>query len=271
MTTTSTSLDGPSWPRDHLQHSANSTRPIEWQDLDKRKFYLIGPSIFMTVRLALYPPTLVKTRLQVQTRKSMYKGSFDAFKQILKHEGVRGLYKGFLMNSVGLIAGQCYVTTYEMSRHYAKSLPFFESSPTARNLLGGALASTVAQSILVPVDVVSQLQMVQRQTAGPTVGVATAQPSRLTAHMIAKEICMRRGAIGLYRGYAISLLTFVPTNAIWWASYGKLTETFQTRCPNCSVHLLQAAAGSCAGMISATLTNPIDVTRAVLQVRSSIV
>lgn len=38
---------------------------IEWQDLDKKKFYGVGMIFSGLLRFTLYPANLVKTRLQV--------------------------------------------------------------------------------------------------------------------------------------------------------------------------------------------------------------
>lgn len=38
---------------------------VSWDDLDLRKYYTIGPSLFLCVRAAVYPSNLIKTRLQV--------------------------------------------------------------------------------------------------------------------------------------------------------------------------------------------------------------
>ncbi|TMS13415.1 Solute carrier family 25 member 44 [Larimichthys crocea] len=72
---------------------------IEWEDLDKRKFYSFGVFMTMTIRATVYPATLIRTRLQVQRGKSLYSGTFDAFFKILRSEGVRGLYRGFMVNT----------------------------------------------------------------------------------------------------------------------------------------------------------------------------
>ncbi|XP_065179257.1 solute carrier family 25 member 44-like [Sycon ciliatum] len=277
VATSDADVNSPSSSRSTGQQSgisADLTRPIDWQDLDKRRLYVIGPSGFMLVRFVLYPPMLIKTRLQVQRRGAHYTGSLDAFRQILKYEGVRGLYKGFLVNTGGLLAGQCYITTYEMSRHYLKQLPLFSTSNTVPSLLGGALAAMVAQTIVVPIDVVSQLQMMDGQRSTTTATAAkgtaasqtTAAQPRQPALSIIRAIYGSQGVAGFYRGLGVSLLTFMPNNAIWWASYSQLTSFGQTMAPHTSIHLIQAMSGCAAGAISATLTNPIDVTRAKLQV-----
>ena len=43
----------------------NNIQIIEWQDMDKKKFYGIGTICSGLLRFMLYPANLVKTRLQV--------------------------------------------------------------------------------------------------------------------------------------------------------------------------------------------------------------
>ena len=89
---------------------------IEWEMLDKKKFFPLSMMSSFTVRCFLYPLTLIRTRLQVKTLKhervrhigtfdfsfiqvqhknAMYSGTFDAYKKISQTEGIRGLYRGF--------------------------------------------------------------------------------------------------------------------------------------------------------------------------------
>lgn len=107
-------------------------RHIEWEDMDKRKFYFFGPTLFFGIRAMLYPANLVKTRLQVQRKNALYKGSFDAFVKVLRYEGIRGLYKGFLVSSFGLLSGQFYITTLEMVKMRTKKIQF-----SSERILGG--------------------------------------------------------------------------------------------------------------------------------------
>ncbi|XP_016322283.1 solute carrier family 25 member 44-like isoform X2 [Sinocyclocheilus anshuiensis] len=198
---------------------------IEWEDLDKRKFYSLGVFMTMTTRAAVYPFTLIRTRLQVQKGKSLYNGTFDAFWKILKAEGTRGLYRGFMVNTFTLISGQAYITTYELVR---KHVSCYSSSNTVKSLVAGGVASLVAQSITVPIDVVSQQLMVQGQGCQLTrfklkskMVMATSKHKVTFGQTrdIVVQIFHADGFRGFYRGYVASLLTYIPNSAVWWPFY----------------------------------------------------
>ncbi|XP_060676560.1 solute carrier family 25 member 44-like isoform X2 [Hemiscyllium ocellatum] len=189
---------------------------IEWQDLDKGKFYALGLVMTMAIRVSVYPFTLIRTRLQVQRGASLYAGTFDAFAKILRAEGVPGLYRGFLVNSLTLASGQCYVTTYELTRQYAAR---HTDSNAVKSVMAGGAASLVAQSLTVPIDVLSQHLMVQGQALGRFRDAAPTGRGMGRAKEVVVQILRLDGARGFYRGYAASLLTYIPNSALWWPFY----------------------------------------------------
>lgn len=196
---------------------------IEWEDLDKRKFYSFGVFMTMSIRVTVYPATLIRTRLQVQKGKSLYGGTFDAFFKILRSEGVRGLYRGFMVNTFTLISGQAYITTYELVRKYVSQ---YSEDNTVKSLVAGGSASLVAQSITVPIDVVSQQLMMQGQGQHLSrfrlnASAETAKSKKVfgqTRNIVA-QIFAADGLRGFYRGYVASLLTYIPNSAVWWPFY----------------------------------------------------
>ncbi|KAG5270653.1 hypothetical protein AALO_G00195050 [Alosa alosa] len=251
---------------------------IEWEDLDKRKFYSFGVFMTMTIRATVYPATLIRTRLQVQKGKSLYNGTLDAFVKILRAEGVRGLYRGFMVNTFTLISGQAYITTYELVRKYVST---YSSNNTVKSLVAGGSASLVAQSITVPIDVISQQLMMQGQGEHLTrfrikpkmVGAKHKVTFGQTRDIIA-QIFAIDGLRGFYRGYMASLLTYIPNSAVWWPFYHFYAEQLSKMAPsNCPHLVLQAMAGPLAAATASTVTNPMDVVRARVQVegRSSII
>ena len=257
---------------------------IEWQDLDKKKYYMIGPSFFLCVRGVLYPFNLIKTRLFMQPKTSQYRGMLDAFRKVVRHEGVRGLYKGFLVSSFGMLSGQLYITTYEVVRSRLGNY-----SSEMKGLIAGASATLVGQSVTVPVDVVTQIMMMQGQVVSPPSAQKQAMsyivvknvdyivPRREKVQLrgavsIAREIVQKEGLKGLYRGYLISLMTYAPNSALWWASYTGFyrksieCDVFSSGPGKVPLLVVQAVCGLCAGVLAAIITNPLDVFRTRYQV-----
>ncbi|XP_075899018.1 solute carrier family 25 member 44-like [Nelusetta ayraudi] len=253
---------------------------IEWDDLDKRKFYSLGVLMTLTTRASVYPASLIRTRLQVQKGASpLYSGTLDAFCKILRAEGVRGLYRGFLLNTLTLASGQAYITTYELVRQHVSQ---YRPSNTLKSVLAGGAASLVAQTITVPVDVVSQQLMMQGQgqhltrfKVKPKMALAASgRPTFGQTRDITLQIFAADGLRGFYRGYVASLLTYIPNSALWWPFYHFYTEQLSIMAPSQCPHLLlQAVAGPMAAATASTITNPMDLVRARVQVegRSSVV
>ncbi|KAA0200587.1 Mitochondrial carrier protein, partial [Fasciolopsis buskii] len=140
-----------------------------------------------------------------------------------------------------------YASTYETIRDAAST--FDNLGPSGRSFLGGAAASLVAQSMVVPIDIVSQHIMVLTRhdvNRPASVGSKALLSTSSTAHTdqiraltplrfrpdelssswtrlrsVTTQIAKRHGIRGFYSGYVISLCTFVPSSALWWGFYDK--------------------------------------------------
>ena len=267
-----------------LIEAAPAQRDISFDDLDKFRYYTIGPACAFCCRLMLFPFALVKTRLQMQrgtphiattTAKATstaadvirYSGTVDAFGKILRQEGPRGLFKGFGVSCVGIVSGQLYITTYELVRQEAKRMNDVHmvfsttSMDVVRNAVAGGTASLLGQTLVVPVDILSQRQMMMSKDRTP---MSIAQLSR--------DIFRREGVIGFYRGFAASVMVYAPSSSIWWGSYGlfrrKLQEYSSLAGLEADKTILQATAGATAGIVATLSTNPIDVARTRLQLEA---
>lgn len=69
--------------------------------------FTIGSIAGATGATVVYPIDLVKTRMQNQRTGSyigelMYRNSWDCFKKVIRHEGLRGLYRGLIPQMVGV-------------------------------------------------------------------------------------------------------------------------------------------------------------------------
>ena len=255
-----------------------SGQQIEWNDLDKRRFYVIGPSLFACVRGILYPINLIKVRLFMQEGNSIYSGAFDAFRKILRREGIQGLYKGFTVSLLGMASAQLYITTYEVVR---SRLPGYSSE--LKGLIAGTCATVVGQLLTVPVDIVSQHMMMDGQVK---MTKPSSKPSQYilvkntdyvlpreklavrNAYHIVREIIRKEGLHGLHRGYFVSLMTYAPNSALFWSTYSKLYRHGMEGGLGGLVPLplIQAGCGVFGGVTSACLINPLDVLRTRYQV-----
>ena len=235
---------------------------IEWTDLDKRRFFVIGPLLFTFIRLVVYPFNLIKTRLFMQEHHSIYKGTLDAFYKVVKYEGVRGLYKGCVVSFLGMASGQVYIVSYEVARSQLKGC-----STEVKGLVGGTCATLAALTITVPVDVVSQHRMMQGQVQQ---WKESREKVRLPSSIkIAQRIWERNGIPGFFRGYTVSLLTYAPNSALWWSLYsGFFKRSMQSRyADTVPLPLVQAGCGMSAGILASVATNSLDVIRTRFQVR----
>ncbi|KAL1271066.1 hypothetical protein QQF64_030082 [Cirrhinus molitorella] len=174
-------------------------------------------------------------------------------------------------------AGQAYITTYELVRKYVSN---YSKDNTVKSLVAGGSASLVAQSITVPIDVISQQLMMQGQgehltrfkvkpKAGAKHSVFFGQTRDIIGQIFAAD-----GIRGFYRGYVASLLTYIPNSAVWWPFYHFYAEQLSKMAPsNCPHLVLQAMAGPLAAATASTVTNPMDVIRARVQVegRTSVI
>jgi solute carrier family 25, member 44 len=98
---------------------SDSTHPnisdIQWHMIDKNKYFPLTTANMVTIRTILYPLTLVRTRLQVQTRGSLYTGTFNALQTVVKYEGFLALYKGYWINSFQMFPHVLYIGSYEVN------------------------------------------------------------------------------------------------------------------------------------------------------------
>ncbi|CAF4682936.1 unnamed protein product [Rotaria sp. Silwood1] len=155
----------------------NLTHDIDWPMLDKARFIPLNLLSTFIVRSFLYPITLVRTRLQVQVKSSIYRGTWHALCTTVRYEGFRSLYKGFLVYNCQLVPGLIYITTFEATRARANSL---SKNEYLRAGVGGTIGSLCSQILACPIDIVSQ----HMQLVGLT---SSEKKTRLTTNNISSE------------------------------------------------------------------------------------
>ncbi|KAG8366971.1 hypothetical protein BUALT_Bualt16G0023700 [Buddleja alternifolia] len=238
--------------------------------LDKTKFYVVGAGIFTGVTVALYPISVVKTRLQVASHDSVERNAISVIKGLLKTDGIPGLYKGFGTVITGAIPTRIiFLTALETTKAAAFKVvePFKLSEPTQAALangVAGMLASICSQATFVPIDVVSQRLMVQGYSG---------HASYNGGMDVVRKVIKSDGIRGLYRGFGLSVMTYSPSSAVWWASYGasqrliwRLVDDGTAAPSEGKIVLVQAAGGIFAGATASCITTPLDTIKTRLQV-----
>jgi len=254
-------------------------KTVEWEMLDKSKFFPMSMATSFTIRCFLYPLTLIRTRLQVQRGNETYNGTWDAGRKIYKTEGFKGLYRGFFVSVPQVVSGLCYVSTYEMVRHLLENNLGIKNNKT-KAFVGGGAASIVGQTIIVPFDIISQHLMLMGQVSNTKTAnelKASVNPFNIElegrskaaiAADITRNVYRRDGLKGFYRGYTAAVCTYGTSSAFWWTFYHFFQEIYDTVIPSIVPYTLtQCGAALSAGCASCILTNPLDLVRTRVQVQ----
>ena len=143
-------------------------------------------------------------RVRFQRNAAAYSGTFSAFPQILKEEGVKGFWTGGSASVMraALMSGS-QLATYDTWKKAAAKFFQVEDSPLL-HVVGSVVSGVVAQTVIMPVDTIKTRVMVSRQTLGESVGITESVSTLLR----------EGGVAALYKGYAPSVMRQVPTMLI---------------------------------------------------------
>lgn len=257
------------------QEHRSSQHEIGWDRLNKTKFYVVGAGLFSGVSTFLYPISVVKTRMQVATRGQTNVSGPAVFKGILRQDGIRGLYRGFGTVIVGTIPSRMVLltsleTTKLAASNLVDKLNVSEATKAAlANGTAGLISSLLSQAVFVPIDVVSQRLMIQ----------GTPEATKYSGGIdVVRKIVKADGFFGLYRGFGMSVITYSPSSAVWWGSYGASqrliwkalghdwTDEDQEKPKQWQVVSVQAGGGIIAGSVVCIATTPMDTIKTRLQV-----
>lgn len=273
------------------QASAEASHPVDvdWRMLDKTKFFLLGAALFSGVSATLYPVVVLKTRQQVCAGNT---SSVRLGLNLLRDEGVGALYRGFGTSLLGTIPARAlYMSTLEITKsnvgYAARHLGLPESAAAATaNAAAGLSASMAAQLVWTPVDVISQRLMVQNKLKNPNSNPHPHPTPHYRGGFDAFRTILRvDGLRGLYRGFGMSIFTYAPSSALWWATYCVTQRTIWTRLglgfnrsvdaeerntPSSAMVMgVQGVSAACAGGVAAIVTTPLDTIKTRFQVMES--
>ncbi|KAJ6933724.1 mitochondrial adenine nucleotide transporter ADNT1-like [Populus alba x Populus x berolinensis] len=188
---------------------------------------------------ATYPMDMVRGRLTVQTDKSprQYRGIAHALSTVLKEEGPRALYKGWLPSVIGVIpyVGLNFAVYESLKDWLLKTKPFglVEDNElgVATRLACGAAAGTFGQTVAYPLDVIRRrMQMAGWKDAASVVTgdgrgkIALEYTGMVDAF---RKTVRHEGFGALYKGLVPNSVKVVPSIAIAFVTYEMVKDVLR--------------------------------------------
>ncbi|KUJ10664.1 mitochondrial carrier [Mollisia scopiformis] len=210
--------------RDLLQ-TTNPTSPFPAQP-NLWTTWLAGAIGGLATWVVSTPTELIKCRAQTSS-SSTGASTWGITKQILKTEGVRGLYFGGVVTALRDSIGYgFYFWSYELSTRIMMSrFPPQEGQggEAAKVLLCGGLAGVVTWASIFPLDVIktrvqTQPSAVSGGESSPLLGVGGGG-RRLGAIEVARMAYRNEGASVFFRGLMVCSVRAFMVNAVQWAVY----------------------------------------------------
>lgn len=181
------------------------------RDLGIAERFVAGSLAGALAQSAIYPLEVLKTRL-VLRNTGQYSSALDCAEKIWLHDGIRGFYRGFIPNALGILpyAGIDLAVYETLKRRYI-SRQSVESEPPAVVLLVCAIvSSSCGQLVTYPLTLVrTRLQA----------NVAIDGTGTMTGTF--RSILTSDGVAGLYRGLAANFLKVAPAVSISYIVYEK--------------------------------------------------
>ncbi|XP_063306837.1 probable mitochondrial glutathione transporter SLC25A40 [Pelobates fuscus] len=177
-----------------------------------------------------------------------FRGTADAFIQIIRNEGVRSLWSGLPPTLIMAVpATAFYFTFYDQLRDIL--IPRLQGNTETASLLAGATARLGSVTLISPLEL-----------------IRTKMQSRPLSY---RELCLciqssvvKDGWLSLWKGWGPTVLRDVPFSALYWFNYelGKkwLCQKYNSPEPTFSIYFI---AGAVSGSIASIVTLPFDVVK----------
>ncbi|KAG7504455.1 calcium-binding mitochondrial carrier SCaMC-3-like [Solea senegalensis] len=177
-----------------------------------RERFIAGSLAGATAQTIIYPMEVLKTRLTLRTT-GQYSGVADCARQILRREGVRAFYRGYLPNTLGIIpyAGIDLAVYETLKNAWLQRYCVDSADPGVLVLLGcGTISSTCGQLASYPLALIRTRMQAQASIEGKP---------KLTMVGQFKYIISHEGVPGLYRGITPNFLKVIPAVSMSYVVY----------------------------------------------------
>ncbi|KAL4657944.1 mitochondrial thiamine pyrophosphate carrier [Arapaima gigas] len=226
---------------------------------------LAGSASGLVTRAMISPLDVVKIRFQLQieklssqTRQGKYWSLGQASHRILSEEGFLAFWKGHIpAQLLSVCYGAVQFTSFEfLTEVVHKSTPYNSQTPAVHFVCGG-LAACTATVVCQPLDTLRTRFAAQGE---PRVYINL-------RHAVSTMYC-KEGIPTFYRGLTPTVIAVFPYAGLQFFFYNVLKRVTlgRPREKNSKGSLGGLLCGSCAGVISKTITYPCDLIKKRLQV-----
>uniref|UniRef100_A0A0K0EDH4 Leucine--tRNA ligase n=1 Tax=Strongyloides stercoralis TaxID=6248 RepID=A0A0K0EDH4_STRER len=181
------------------------------------------------------------------SRPGNFSGTSDAFKKIVRNEGILSLWSGLSSSIIHSIPTTIiYYSVYDsMNTYVKKRCGDYFLTP----LICGAFARTFAVTIVSPVEMCRTKMQSEKL-------------SYINLGKVLKNTVYKEGFLSLWRGWSATLSRDVPFSAIYWMFYEgmnkKLTQLYNKKEKTLTIN---ATCGAICGAFTAAITTPFDVVK----------
>jgi solute carrier family 25 folate transporter 32 len=231
----------------------------------KNKFssLVAGSSAGVLCAVVCSPLDVIRVRLQIQgtLKQQRYHGTIDAFKTILREEGVRGLYTGLYpaMMTIPVYWG-VFFYAYDTIKNYTLEATDHQMHPIYSHISSAVSAGAISTIITNPFFVIRlRLQTLALHKQHRSL------PADVSAMRMARIVYRKEGFGAFYKGLLASFLGLSQV-AIQFPLYEKLKEIARNRRESGKEEIVDVIASSVtAKMIAELITYPADLVRNRLQ------
>ncbi|XP_022951724.1 mitochondrial carrier protein CoAc1-like [Cucurbita moschata] len=220
-------------------------------------------------KTAVAPLERIKILLQTRTEGFQSLGVFQSLRKVLKHEGVRGFYKGNGASVVRIIPyAALHFMAYEQYRCWI--LNNYPSLGTGAHidLLAGSVAGGTAVLCTYPLDLARTKLAYQisdtRMVKSGGFRSYHAQPMYNGIRDVLMRVYSGGGVRALYRGVGPTLTGILPYAGLKFYVYEELKSHVPEEHQKSIV--MRLSCGALAGLLGQTVTYPLDVVRRQMQV-----
>jgi solute carrier family 25 carnitine/acylcarnitine transporter 20/29 len=199
----------------------------------------------------------------------IYSSPVKCFKDIVKYEGVAGLYKGLLSPVLAqfFIGALSFAANSATMKILEPGLKKGEPGEFHNSFIAGCVGGFAQCVVLVPTDLIK----CKMQTDQVAINGKTTIPQFASSYDCLKQIVRQDGFRGLYRGFVSTASREVPAFGIYFGSYRQMMKALtpeNSASPPVAAILL---SGGIAGSLSWGVVYPVDVIKTNVQLSTTTV